>query len=216
MCLDLAVFASLVDAVGGIPITIPFDMTYRDPEQGLSILLKKGKTVLDGSAAEQFVRYRSGYVEGDLGRLDAQKLFFAAAFAHAKQHVSVADAISLAIRFWDDIDMIGNKKEVLAFLTTLWKERNALSVYFVSLPGEAIQEHGNTGAWYYILNRGATCNLLNRFFVPREHLHADTFDKNELFYKDNEQILNIYFSDGMTYHVYAAEEISDINILKKD
>jgi len=77
---DLEVFKRAVDAIGGVDVDLPFDMDYDDPYQGLSIHLDAGRQHLDGAEAEKFVRYRSGYVRGDLGRLDAQKIFMSALF----------------------------------------------------------------------------------------------------------------------------------------
>jgi len=74
-------FREIVDALDGVEIDVPFDMDYDDPYQNLHIHLKKGKQVLDGKKAEQFVRYRKGnhqgegYEDGDLGRIKMQQLF---------------------------------------------------------------------------------------------------------------------------------------------
>lgn len=81
LTLDFAGFREIIDALGGVEIDVPFDMHYDDPVQGLHIHLNKGRQVLDGAKAEQFVRYRKGnswgegYKDGDLGRIEAQQLF---------------------------------------------------------------------------------------------------------------------------------------------
>ena len=64
-----------MDNLSGIEIDLPYDMDYEDSSQNLSIHLKAGKQTLGGKEALGFLRYRSGYVTGDLGRIDAQKLF---------------------------------------------------------------------------------------------------------------------------------------------
>lgn len=58
--LNFKAFRNIVDIIGGVEIDVPFDMRYSDPTQGLNINLKKGKQLLDGDKAEQFVRYRKG------------------------------------------------------------------------------------------------------------------------------------------------------------
>lgn len=70
-------FKKIVDAVGGVEVNVPFNMKYDDNESKppLHIDLKKGTQVLDGEKALQYVRYRHGYVEGDLGRINAQQDF---------------------------------------------------------------------------------------------------------------------------------------------
>ena len=89
------VFADAVDAVGGVEIDVPADMDYDDPEQDLSIHLKAGRQVLKGRQAEGFVRYRSGYATGDLGRLDAQKLFMKELLRTLREKVGVRQASAL-------------------------------------------------------------------------------------------------------------------------
>jgi LCP family protein required for cell wall assembly len=76
----------IVDAMGGIEIDVPFDMKYTDKKQDLYINLKKGKQVLDGDQAVQFLRYRKGYKTGDLGRVEAQQDFMKEAF---KQSIGI-------------------------------------------------------------------------------------------------------------------------------
>ncbi len=81
LTMDFNGFRKIIDELGGVEINVPFDMHYDDPLQNLHIHLKKGRQVLDGRKAEQFVRYRKsnipgqGYKDGDLGRIAAQQLF---------------------------------------------------------------------------------------------------------------------------------------------
>ncbi|GIG22875.1 cell envelope-related function transcriptional attenuator common domain protein [Cellulomonas chitinilytica] len=58
---DFAGFQSMVDAIGGVPICIPNDMTSKDA--GLSV--KAGNQTLDGSTALAFARARKGKGVGD-------------------------------------------------------------------------------------------------------------------------------------------------------
>ncbi|MBN7774028.1 LCP family protein [Clostridium aminobutyricum] len=73
---------NIVDSMGGVPVNIPFNMKYDDPydKPPLHINLKKGEQVLDGKHAVQFLRYRHGYTEGDMGRVKAQQEFMKSAF----------------------------------------------------------------------------------------------------------------------------------------
>jgi LCP family protein required for cell wall assembly len=70
----------IVDSMGGVEIDVPMDMKYTDKKQKLYIDLKKGKQVLNGDEAVQFLRFRKGYATGDLGRVDAQQTFMKEAF----------------------------------------------------------------------------------------------------------------------------------------
>lgn len=73
---------NIVDSMGGVPMDIPFAMKYNDPYDTppLVINIPEGQQVLDGKHAVQFLRYRHGYIEGDLGRVAAQQQFVKNAF----------------------------------------------------------------------------------------------------------------------------------------
>lgn len=80
---DTKALRQAVDAVGGVEIDVPINMNYDDPAQDLYIHLKKGKQLLTGKQAEQFVRFRknndgSGYTNGDVDRVAAQQQFIKA------------------------------------------------------------------------------------------------------------------------------------------
>lgn len=74
-------FRKIIDAIGGVDMTITQNMIYDDASQNLHIYFKKGQTVhLDGKKAEEFFRWRknndgSGLADGDLGRIENQHIF---------------------------------------------------------------------------------------------------------------------------------------------
>lgn len=82
--LDYEGVVSIVDAVGGVEVDVPFHMKYEDisSDPPLNIDIKKGLQVLDGKNALDFIRWRkgnnkSGYIDGDLGRINAQQQLLA-------------------------------------------------------------------------------------------------------------------------------------------
>lgn len=77
----------IVDSMGGVPMDIPNiqkkgGMYYNDPYDTppLKIAIPAGQQTLDGKHAVQFLRFRHGYAEGDLGRVKAQQEFVKSAF----------------------------------------------------------------------------------------------------------------------------------------
>jgi len=75
-------FRKLIDSIGGIDMTIKYNMDYDDGTQDLHIHFKKGETVhLDGAKAEEYFRWRKnndgpGQLGGsDLGRINNQHDF---------------------------------------------------------------------------------------------------------------------------------------------
>ena len=67
-------FVTLVDALGGIELTVEKRMKYRDPSQDLFIDLKPGTQHLTGYQAMCYVRFRNDS-DGDYGRIRRQDYF---------------------------------------------------------------------------------------------------------------------------------------------
>lgn len=65
------VVAALVDALGGLTVTVPMRMIYRDRSQGLFIDLQPGRQRLNGRQVEHFIRWRGFH--GDIGRLERRQ-----------------------------------------------------------------------------------------------------------------------------------------------
>lgn len=71
-------FEQLIDAIGGVKIDVEQDMNYKDPDQDLVIDIKAGTQTLNGEDALKYMRFRSGYIDADLGRIKAQQKMFTA------------------------------------------------------------------------------------------------------------------------------------------
>lgn len=72
-------FRRLIDAIGGVTITVDKRMYYSDPyddDGGLFIDLQPGQQRMDGRTALEYVRYRDE--EGDIGRVARQQKFLKA------------------------------------------------------------------------------------------------------------------------------------------
>lgn len=66
----------IVDAMGGIEYTLPGTMPYEYWQiDGTREVLQPGKQMLNGEQALGYLRYRQGYIEGDMGRIRAQQEF---------------------------------------------------------------------------------------------------------------------------------------------
>ena len=76
--IDYKGVANIVDSMGGVPMDIEFNMKYTDPYDTppLVINIPKGHQVLDGKHAVQFLRFRHGYVEGDIGRVEGASAIY--------------------------------------------------------------------------------------------------------------------------------------------
>lgn len=76
---DLSAFKKVVDAVGGVDFYVPMDMYWDMRDTGGPLInLREGMQHLDGDKAEQLVRFRDGYAQKDLKRIEVQQEFITA------------------------------------------------------------------------------------------------------------------------------------------
>ena len=194
-----------VDAVGGVEIELPCDMTYKDAEQGLDISLKKGKQTLNGAAAEQFVRFRSGYLRGDLGRIDAQKLFMAALIRKVKNELSIQSAIKIASSLLGKIEtnVSLSKLSSLAFAAFDTDESN---IKMATLAGE---EHKSrvSGAWFYVLSRVPCQSMMYELFDAQRD-----FDENGVFRNETSSDFERIYNANVGYEVKNSRDIFENGI----
>ena len=200
---DLEAVGEVVDLIGGVEVDIPFDMNYRDPAQGLSIQLKKGKTVLDGEKAQHFVRYRSGYAEGDIGRMDAQKIFLAALAGKLKTNTSLFRIKEIFDAVRDDVSTDISMGDIVIFAAQAFAVPSE-NVRFVTLAGESAVAK-SSGASYYVISRSSAIEIVNEFLGG--YADEKSFDRQGVFLNDKyDSFSDIYYSDA-EYTVYDAKSL---------
>lgn len=92
---DAKILRNIVNEIGGVTVDVPMNMNYDDPYQDLYIHLKKGVQKLSGAQAEQFVRFRSGYANADLGRINTQHQFIKALISEILKPENISKIDSL-------------------------------------------------------------------------------------------------------------------------
>jgi len=210
---NLEAFITIVDLFGGVDLYVAEAMEYSDPEQNLYISIGKGYQHLDGYNSMCFVRYRSGYVQADLGRVNAQKIFLTAFFQKVKNSVSITNLgliTEVANTIFQNVvtdmtisDMIFYGKALLGM------DLNAIDM--MTLPGN-IEDYSS----YYVMNRAAALDIVNQHFnIYRADISDLIFDRNHIFCDDtNKNISNIYYgsSEYVLDGVYNAEDINNESI----
>jgi LCP family protein required for cell wall assembly len=81
--------SKLAEALGGVEVDVPKRMYYVDNAQGLYIDLYPGKQLLKGRDLEGFLRFRHDE-QGDLGRMERQKLVMAQVFRKLADPATIA------------------------------------------------------------------------------------------------------------------------------
>ncbi len=208
--INLQAFESIVDTVGGVPIDVPEAMHYEDEFQDLSIHIEAGPQVLDGKTAAGFVRFRSGYINADIGRQDAQKIFMTAFLKRVQETISVNTVAKITEQ------AIKNLTTDMTITDAAYYAKEALSadlsnINMMSLPGEAIYANGIS---YYVLYRNSTLDIINKYFnVYNVDISDEMFDRDLLFTdKNSPKIENIYRNDDAGYVVNNGENIDQSGI----
>ena len=120
--------------------------------------------MLNGAKAEQFCRFRSGYANADLGRIDAQQMFVKAL---VKQKLKPKYLLKID-EIFDEIKENIRTNIGLSDITKLMPILNAMSgdgVNTYMLPG---RPQTINGASYYICDRAQTDALINEKFLNIE------------------------------------------------
>lgn len=159
--------AKIVDIIGGVPINMPYTITYEADK-----IIHQGEQVLDGTQAEWMVRFRHDYTEGDIGRMKAQRIFMAAAMA------KVCDINSIEMLGY--INKIVDNQLIGSNLTV--DEISKLSDFASSIGMDKITMHMLPGEGYnyyppnpssdiefysvWLMHKQPVTDLLNRYFRP--------------------------------------------------
>lgn len=112
--IDYEAVVACVDLIGGVEVNVPFHMEYADPydDPPLYIDIPEGMRILDGEQSLKFLRYRKGYDNQDLGRIEAQQQFIKSfakkalsfqlpslikeAYSYIETNIHAADLLSLS------------------------------------------------------------------------------------------------------------------------
>ena len=213
--MDLNGFVNIIDALGGVEMDVPTRMYYKDPVQHLTIDLKPGLQTLTGDQAEQFVRFRKGYVEGDVGRVDAQKLFIGACIAQVKKNFNVSTISAVMDQ------VMKNVVTDIPLQDLVYYAKSALSVdlskiTMLTLPGIQCRQYNDSGTWYYVAYRDGTVSALNKYFNTYNFdITSEIFDKDDVLYDDGGTYMHsIYLTKNADEESYTADKTDDIYIYR--
>ncbi len=170
-CYDIV---DMVDLVGGIPITLDQQITYEPGK-----IIPAGYSVLNGTQAEWFVRYRSGFAEGDIGRVKNQRKFLAAAM-EKMLHIYSDEGKT---KFYGYLKEIYENEYILTDLSL--ENISMLADFASTLSLESVQVNmvPGEGAWYYpggvysetnaqsvwSVHKQATIDMLNEYYRPYQN-----------------------------------------------
>lgn len=168
----------MVNIMGGIPINLPEQVIYSYDK-----VLYPGEQVLDGEQAELFVRARKGYIEGDIGRVKAQRLFLAAAMEKALDMGTIELTKFLTEVYNKGYIGTDLTLQEMSILSDFGSNMNLDDVTVQMLPGESVDDYNGYSVWS--IHNNAAVDVLNEYFRPyQSDLSYDSLPITEIIESD--------------------------------
>jgi len=89
----------VMDVIGGVEVDVPFDMIYDDPTDTppLHIRIYAGEQTIDSSNVMEYLRYRKGYRNGDIGRIQVHQEFVKKVIKECLKAGNILDVAKVAV-----------------------------------------------------------------------------------------------------------------------
>ena len=158
---DYKAVKAIVDAIGGIKVTVPQDMNYDDPVDGLHIHFKEGQVVSKGEDIIKLLRYRKnnkggGYKEGDLGRVKMQQEIVKLGIEKVLKGNVVSNFLKLQGPIKEYVETNMSPKQMMFYITKAQKIKKE-SISFRTIPGRADSINHLS---FYVVNKEKMKELL--------------------------------------------------------
>lgn len=178
---DYQIVKEFVDIIGGVEVDVPMNMKYSDPtaDPPLYINLSEGLQVLDGDESLQFLRFRKGYADQDLGRIKSQQQFIKAAIKQSLNMENIGKIPKMVKSYYDNVETNIPLDLILKFASKA-KNYNIQEIQMATLPGESKYISGIS---YYIPYEEETNILIEQMFTDQEEAQNK---------KDTTEALNEY------------------------
>ncbi len=145
---------TIVDKMGGVTVDVPVPIVWSNGNR-----VEEGVQTLSGAEAEMFMRYRAGYAMGDIGRVNAQQLFFMGLFDRAKE-LGKFKCVTILTNVYKDIKTDMPLLKAVSFANAAF-DLGAENIKFLILPGEGRSVNGLS---VYVIYPDELETLLNEEF----------------------------------------------------
>ena len=173
---DLDAFKDIVDAVGGVEFDVQERLYYSDPAQGLYINLYPGPQLLDGEKAEMLVRFREGYAQKDLKRIEVQQEFLKAFISQVCSSDKIMSNLDSYIKIF--MEKVATALKYAGYV----KEIDPASITTDTIPGE--------GGAYFDMDEESTKELVDYRIYGKEPPADTTVDGTETDGLTDEETIN--------------------------
>ena len=168
----LEMLVSLVDTFGGLELDVPIEMDYGGSH------LDKGYQTLNGAACEFLLRTRHIYPNGDIGRLNMQRQFYAALFRKLKSIGNIWDVARLTPAVLNYMETSLSASDLISFAVSMLKIDSS-KIMICQMPVYGGPKYNGESLLYPARQEDA--DLLNQYF--REN--TGPVDASELNLCDN-------------------------------
>ncbi len=164
--INMDAFITVVDKIGGVEVDVPKKIILE------GTTLKPGLQTLNGKQAEIFVRERKSYANGDLGRIDMQRIFLEALLKKVFS-ASNGEIVSLAPTLIKEVTTDLTIAQMLGYYNQLMKLDKSNDINFHVLP---VIGGTHNGLSVLSIKKLPTADLLNEHFRP----YSDAISADEL------------------------------------
>lgn len=201
--IDLNVFVDVVDAMGGVYFDVPQALDYEDPWQDLYIHIQPGYQLLSGYDAMGVCRYRSGYIDGDIGRINMQQQFLKACATQFTELGNVPNISKVVRILSENVETNMNSANIAFFIRQALKCESG-NIRFFTAPSTPDTVHGYSYAVLDLLN---WIPMINETLNPFEtEVSADNLD---IVYKDGGSFYSTSFLHGADYYASPPAPVPD-------
>ena len=166
----------IVDSIGGVDITLSADTTIGGKKY------TAGKHHLNGEESEKFIRHRATYVQADIGRIDAQKIFMSAFIQKIKSNFNLSTISTLVTQ------AIKNVTTDISLSDAVYYAKQLLgidmnNIHFMSMIGRGTMSNADgSGLSIYVMVRKNMREMIDRYFnIYNFPISDGIFDKNRVF-----------------------------------
>lgn len=167
VCTDIV---DMVNIIGGIPIHLDNEIVYEADK-----IIPAGDITLNGEQAEWFIRFRREWLTGDIGRMQNQRRFMAAAMQKLLSIVKDEGRVKLYSYLKQIYDneyiytdlSLDSMAKVADFASTLSMDNVRVNM----VPGEGAMFYAADGNEYdvYSVHKQATIDMLNEYYRPYQN-----------------------------------------------
>lgn len=160
MTIRLEMLTELVDLFGGVEINVPVDVDYAALGLGDSVI-QAGYQTLNGASMEFLLRARKIYPDGDIGRLNMQRQFYAALFRKLKSIGNIWDVAKLTPAVLNYMETNLSASDLISFAISMLKIDSS-KIMICQMPVISGPQYNGQSLLYPA--RQADADLLNQYF----------------------------------------------------